>query len=891
MSYFSVNPKQLTGPITVTGNLTVTGDLDVQGSTTVVTTTTSGQVIIDITNTESLLIRKDADAGDVFAVDTTNSNILVTASDITWASGKAVTAASYAIQRDVDATNQLHFNIPTGASFEFSVNDVAQATLDVSTLNMQINTITGIGTAVTGTAGTALTISTPAHATELAGTNITIRASTAVTGTAQNYAGGIIQLYPGAATGTQSPGYVDFLGTDGTTRLSASSYSSVDFLFASAAASITYFGILANPPTLDFAILRTASSVNYMQMAGAIASSSPSITMTGSDTNIGLSITAKATGILALSGYETHTRALADATVGFSFTSSTSAAGTANRTLMSLSMTAGTTTSASTGAFTADNLAAGTGDDFVWDSGYGYRTTGNNGVSAYSRATTTGTNTGGQYLVKGGNNNVGIFGGATVPKNAAINIGNVGFGSRDTFQDSGTTDSTVSNKLADSTQNFVTTVAINDIVRNTTTNQTATVSAVDSNTALSLSRDIMTTGQAYVIIRTATTTAREFGGWFGLYTTTAVNPTWGTSAAIVACNGTGAGGSLSDIADFRDNGTSVFNIADFGYVEHTTQNNSFLGSQNYFIFTGATDTNLTASTEVIGWVWSSATSKTWAAGNITIQREYAFAGPQNYQITGGASTIADCSTVEVISAPGLATGTVATRLSALSIGQYYGTTTGTNYGIFVNQPGITTGLGSVTAVTALGIGSIASTISLGNQTANLTTLTGLSVGSQTYVSTTNTRTVTGNVASIYIAGAPVASTNVTFTNTNGTTVNALHVASGTSRFDGRVLKTQGADVASANDLTLGADGNVFEITGTTQVNAITTSGWQNGTQIVLLFTSTPTVKHNTAGGAGTAVMLLAGAADFAATAGDTLTLMLSEIGGTQAWRELARAAI
>lgn len=121
--------------------------------------------------------------------------------------------------------------------------------------------------------------------------------------------------------------------------------------------------------------------------------------------------------------------------------------------------------------------------------------------------------------------------------------------------------------------------------------------------------------------------------------------------------------------------------------------------------------------------------------------------------------------------------------------------------------------------------------------------------------------------------------------------------SGVWTFSSRLLMTgrleagQGADVAAANDLTLGADGNVFEITGTTQINAITTATWQNGSYITLLFASNPTVKHNTAGGAGTAVMLLAGAADFASTAGDTLTLVLSEIGGTQAWREVARAVI
>jgi hypothetical protein len=106
----------------------------------------------------------------------------------------------------------------------------------------------------------------------------------------------------------------------------------------------------------------------------------------------------------------------------------------------------------------------------------------------------------------------------------------------------------------------------------------------------------------------------------------------------------------------------------------------------------------------------------------------------------------------------------------------------------------------------------------------------------------------------------------------------------------RVLDAQGADVASANDLTLGSDGNVFEITGAVQINAITTASWQNGAKVTLLFTSTPTVKNNTAGGGGTAVMLLAGGADFSATANDSLTLVLSEIGGTQAWREISRSA-
>jgi hypothetical protein len=108
---------------------------------------------------------------------------------------------------------------------------------------------------------------------------------------------------------------------------------------------------------------------------------------------------------------------------------------------------------------------------------------------------------------------------------------------------------------------------------------------------------------------------------------------------------------------------------------------------------------------------------------------------------------------------------------------------------------------------------------------------------------------------------------------------------------GRLQQSQGADVSSANNLVLGADGNTFEITGTTQVNLISNLTWQNGSVVHLLFTSTPTVKHNQATSTTNITIQLAGAADFVATAGDTLTLVLCEIGGTQAWREVSRAVI
>lgn len=114
----------------------------------------------------------------------------------------------------------------------------------------------------------------------------------------------------------------------------------------------------------------------------------------------------------------------------------------------------------------------------------------------------------------------------------------------------------------------------------------------------------------------------------------------------------------------------------------------------------------------------------------------------------------------------------------------------------------------------------------------------------------------------------------------GTSENYL---SGGLEIDQRLQLAQGSDVAAANDLTLGA-GNAFKITGNTTINAITSTGWKDGSSIVLRFTGTPTVKHNTAGGAGTAVIKLAGSSDFSAS-NDSI-LRLTFINGE--WHEESR---
>lgn len=107
-------------------------------------------------------------------------------------------------------------------------------------------------------------------------------------------------------------------------------------------------------------------------------------------------------------------------------------------------------------------------------------------------------------------------------------------------------------------------------------------------------------------------------------------------------------------------------------------------------------------------------------------------------------------------------------------------------------------------------------------------------------------------------------------------------------FNGRTQTSKGGDVASASTLTVGNDGNYFHITGTTTINYITTTNWQKGSVIILKFNGSVTVTHN-AGSvpASTAAILLSGAANFSATADDTLMLVFD---GTT-WREVARTVI
>ena len=108
---------------------------------------------------------------------------------IYWPSaGVAVGATTYSIGRDADGTNQLHFNVPTGATFEWSVNDVAKAVLSTSALVMQNDVLisrdvnAGLTASTTQTQGNGALTAEINEVSVCANANDTVTLPTAVAG-------------------------------------------------------------------------------------------------------------------------------------------------------------------------------------------------------------------------------------------------------------------------------------------------------------------------------------------------------------------------------------------------------------------------------------------------------------------------------------------------------------------------------------------------------------------------------------------------------------------------------------------------------------------------------------------------------------------------------------
>lgn len=96
---------------------------------------------------------------------------------------------------------------------------------------------------------------------------------------------------------------------------------------------------------------------------------------------------------------------------------------------------------------------------------------------------------------------------------------------------------------------------------------------------------------------------------------------------------------------------------------------------------------------------------------------------------------------------------------------------------------------------------------------------------------------------------------------SGVAINSVDNAlSGINTFSKIVKTAKGADVASASTLTLGDDGNYFDITGTTTITSIATKGV--GAFVVLQFDAALTLTHNATD------LVLPGAANITTAAGD-----------------------
>ena len=97
---------------------------------------------------------------------------------------------------------------------------------------------------------------------------------------------------------------------------------------------------------------------------------------------------------------------------------------------------------------------------------------------------------------------------------------------------------------------------------------------------------------------------------------------------------------------------------------------------------------------------------------------------------------------------------------------------------------------------------------------------------------------------------------------------------------------KGTDVASADSITLQADGNTFDVTGTTTINHITSTNWLVGSVMILHFDGAVTLTNNAGGLSGAECnILLSGDVNYTTSAGDILTLLLHD---STNWQEISR---
>ena len=134
------------------------------------------------------------------------------------------------------------------------------------------------------------------------------------------------------------------------------------------------------------------------------------------------------------------------------------------------------------------------------------------------------------------------------------------------------------------------------------------------------------------------------------------------------------------------------------------------------------------------------------------------------------------------------------------------------------------------------------------------------------------------------AGQPFANfdgANTLSVGLNGTSYQINSTTQKMTMRDSRFQFDMGADVVSATNTTLGLDGNVFNITGTTTIDLIESANWQEGSQVVLKLDDGLRLSNNVAPSGSMASIITASGAN-AIIPADGLVMLVYSKG---AWRE------
>ena len=396
----------------------------------------------------------------------------------------------------------------------------------------------------------------------------------------------------------------------------------------------------------------------------------------------------------------------------------------------------------------------------------------------------------------------------------------------------------------------------------------------------------------------------SFGAWYEI-TPTSGNGGGGTPGGSTGQLQWNNAGAFDGIAGSKTDSTGYLLLAPTNSTNPAFQ----VSLPNY--------TGLISPTEYPSIVFKIGVNKTWIGGiTIPLQREILIQAP-TYLATV-ATTLSESGTFVITGAPIAGTNMTLTNTWALwvqsgnvHIGDQLGGTTlmgESSHGLEIAYSDNTTsGVNVFNQNISNGINAYVGYNLFNDSANNVITehYAGMFLTSSLYTDTTfGTAFAEANQLSIY--------------NTDGSTtigsigsltysyVNIVVGSSGTAneiaRFTPTVLSmtsrrfemSEGVNISSANNLTLGIGGNTFIITGTTQINDILTTQWQNGSVIYLIFAGALTVLHNNGGGspgAGTSTIYLAGSANLTTANNTVLQLLLTKdtgSGATNIWREVSR---